>query len=250
MSRDRELEEAAEILRTRFRMNRYQSKAYLAALRGHHSAKDISRRTGIPISRVYDVLDSLEEAGLVRRSEDGYVAAEPSLALRNRLERLREMFERDHLERLRGLERFLRIVQSHVRRYAREPDSAVIRGLESVVVKMVEACLHAEELVFMVRKAVKLKEEFKRVLETLPRKKILLLIHPSIELDNGDLEFLSRIGAKISRSSAVLLDMLVTDRGEVLIGLPLDEEEPIVIWVKHEGFANSLYRAVLEEAGL
>jgi sugar-specific transcriptional regulator TrmB len=245
-----DLEEAVGILRRYFEMNRYQARAYIAVLRGYRTARDVSRMAGIPLSRVYDVLGSLEQAGLVRRGEDGYAAMEPGTALRSRLERMRENFEREYGERMIGLERFLATVSSLRRRDVVVGDSAVIRGLDGVMVKMMEACGQAGDLVFTVRRAVKLKEEFKRVLERLPRKKVLFLIHPSVELDSDDLEFLERIGARISRSSAVLLDMLVTDRGEALIGLPLDDDEPVVVWVRHEGFAGSLHRAVLEEAGL
>ncbi|MEM4417368.1 MAG: hypothetical protein QXD32_04845, partial [Nitrososphaerota archaeon] len=107
----------------------------------------------------------------------------------------------------------------------------------------------ADELVFTVRKAVKLKEEFKRVLTPLPRKRVLFLLHPDVMLEDGDAVFLEKIGARIARSQAVLLDMLVTDRGEALIGLPLDDEEPVAVWVRHKGFADSLYKAIMEAAG-
>jgi len=245
-----DFEEAVRILRTYFGMNMYQARAYVTLLRGYRTARDISRIASIPISRIYDVIGSLERAGLVGRGEDGYVAMEPGPALRSWLERMREDFEREYGERLGGLERFLATVSSFRRRDVRAGDSAVIRGLDGVMVKMLEACGQAGELVFTVRRAVKLKEEFKQVLERLPRKKVLFLIHPSVELDSGDFEFLERIGARIARSNAVLLDMLVTDRGEALIGLPLDDDEPVVVWVRHKGFAESLHRAVLEEAGL
>ncbi|RLF60605.1 MAG: hypothetical protein DRN25_02295 [Thermoplasmata archaeon] len=45
-----------------FGLNKYEARAYLTLVKeGVSSAKEISKFSGVPYSRIYDVLDSLEK---------------------------------------------------------------------------------------------------------------------------------------------------------------------------------------------
>jgi hypothetical protein len=84
--------------------------------------------------------------------------------------------------------------------------------------------------------------------EQLVGKEINFILHPSVKLVEEDAVFFKKVGARVFQSPAVLLDILVTDAGEALLGLPLDEE-PVAVWVRHRGFAGSLLEALTEVLG-
>lgn len=49
-----------------FGLNKYEALAYIQIVKsGVATAKEVSRGSGVPYSRVYDVLDSLEKKGWV-----------------------------------------------------------------------------------------------------------------------------------------------------------------------------------------
>ncbi|MFB6131277.1 MAG: TrmB family transcriptional regulator [Salinigranum sp.] len=81
-------------------LSEYESRTYRALLRtGPTTAKKLSRASDVPMGRVYDVLNSLEQYNLVRSQTSSrpkkYVAVEPDTAL-DRLvaDRKRELAER------------------------------------------------------------------------------------------------------------------------------------------------------------
>ncbi|MEM1942665.1 MAG: helix-turn-helix domain-containing protein [Candidatus Caldarchaeum sp.] len=237
--------EAVELLQSSLGLNRYQARAYLAVVMGCRKAKDVAGRAGIPITRVYDTLQSLAEMGLVMKTEKGYRPLEPSHALTNLFQREQRALEK-HLEaRRRGLERLVGLMSFYMKTEEDEADTALLKGLEPVVVKTMEVCGRGSTLVFAVRKAVKLKQIFREAVEKNRSKNIVFIVHSSVTLNGEDREFFTKLGARVVQSPAVLVDMLVSDAGEALVGLPLDDE-PVVVWVRHRGFAGSLLQALLE----
>jgi len=78
-------------------LSEYEARAYRALLRtGPTTAKDLSRASEVPMGRVYDVLNSLEQHSLVRSQAASrpkkYAAVEPDAALDRLLEeRKREL---------------------------------------------------------------------------------------------------------------------------------------------------------------
>jgi sugar-specific transcriptional regulator TrmB len=239
---------AAELIQSGLGLNRYQARAYVAVLQGCRTARDIAGRARIPVTRVYDTLERLAEMGLVQRTGQGFVPLEPRAAVKACLQVLRSRFEEEFNERERLLAEFLRVVEGWGVLGEQELDAAVLNGLGPVIAKTYEVCERGSRLFFAVRKAVKLKEEFMRVVEQLVGKEINFILHPSVKLVEEDAVFFKKVGARVFQSPAVLLDILVTDAGEALLGLPLDEE-PVAVWVRHRGFAGSLMEALTEVLG-
>ncbi len=70
-------------------LSNYESRAYLTLLLiGIRTAKEIASESKIPFGRVYDVLSSLEDKGLIDKQESRpkkFVAKEPKIALNNLL---------------------------------------------------------------------------------------------------------------------------------------------------------------------
>ncbi len=239
---------AAELVQSGLGLTRYQARAYVAVLQGYRTAREIAGRARIPVTRVYDTLERLAEMGLVQRTGQGYVALEPRAAVKAGLQVLRSRFDEEFHERERLLAEFLRVVEGWEVLGEQEFDAAVLNGLGPVIAKTHELCMRGGRLLFAVRKAVKLKHEFMRVVEQLHGKEVVFILHPSVQTSDEDRAFFERVGARVAISSAVLLDILVTDAGEALLGLPLDEE-PVAVWVRHRGFAGSLLEALTEVLG-
>ncbi|MFO7833855.1 MAG: helix-turn-helix domain-containing protein [Halohasta sp.] len=72
-------------------LSEYEARSYRSLLRtGPTTAKELSRTSEVPMGRIYDVLNSLEQHNLVRSQAAGrpkkYVAVEPEVALDRLLE--------------------------------------------------------------------------------------------------------------------------------------------------------------------
>lgn len=79
-------------------LSEYESRVYRTLLRtGPTTAKQLSNASGVPMGRIYDVLNDLEEAEFVRsqpaRQPKKYAAVEPQTALSRLLEERRAAFE-------------------------------------------------------------------------------------------------------------------------------------------------------------
>ncbi|SFG53343.1 Sugar-specific transcriptional regulator TrmB [Halopelagius inordinatus] len=81
-------------------LSEYEARAYRSLLRtGATTAKELSRASDVPMGRIYDVLNSLEQHSLVRSQAASrpkkYVAVEPDMALDRLLEsKRRELDEK------------------------------------------------------------------------------------------------------------------------------------------------------------
>jgi sugar-specific transcriptional regulator TrmB len=81
-------------------LSEYEARAYRALLKtGPTTAKELSRVSDVPMGRIYDVLNSIEQYNLVRSQSASrpkkYVAVEPSTALERLLEdKKRELEEK------------------------------------------------------------------------------------------------------------------------------------------------------------
>lgn len=76
-------------------LSKYEARAYRSLLQtGPTTAKELSQASGVPMGRIYDVLNGLEQHGLVRSQTAGrptkYAAVEPDTALGRLLESKRD----------------------------------------------------------------------------------------------------------------------------------------------------------------
>ncbi|MDJ0270520.1 MAG: hypothetical protein NXY59_08245 [Aigarchaeota archaeon] len=241
--------EAVKLLREYFGLNMYEARAYLAILKGASTHKEISRASGVPLPRVYDTVENLERMGLVRISDSGVEAVEPSAAIRAMMIELERRFMQEQEERRRAGDRLVGILSKLARERSEGSEILILRGLNSIASKMLEICNSHDELVFTVRKGIRVKERLKPYLEALAtsgKRRIRFILHSRISLSEEDLQFFRKINAEITFSENIMLDVLVTDGEEAIIGLPAGGEDAIAIWVKHESFTSSLMEAVNE----
>ncbi|WP_049984943.1 TrmB family transcriptional regulator [Halobellus rufus] len=88
-------------------LSEYEARAYRSLLRtGPTTAKELSRASDVPMGRIYDVLNSLEQHSLVRSQAASrpkkYVAVEPDTALDRLLESKRRELE-EKVEQYEGV---------------------------------------------------------------------------------------------------------------------------------------------------
>ncbi|MGB9846537.1 MAG: TrmB family transcriptional regulator [Desulfotomaculales bacterium] len=132
---------AAEVidLLVEFGMTVYEAKAYVALLRQHPSkARDISKNSGVPAAKVYDVMSRLIDKGLAVPVGSDPVLYEPLPAK----EFIR--LHRSRFERLAGR------VEEHLDGLAKKPSAEVlwhIRGYENLLAKAREIISRAEKQV-------------------------------------------------------------------------------------------------------
>lgn len=79
-------------------LSEYESRVYRALLSaGPATAKELSRRSEVPMGRIYDVLNALEAADMIRSQQSSrpkkYAPVEPETALSRLLEEKRESLE-------------------------------------------------------------------------------------------------------------------------------------------------------------
>ncbi len=240
--------EAVKLLREYFGLNMYEARSYLAVLKGASTHKEISRASGVPLPRVYDTVENLERMGLVRITDSGVEAVEPSAAIRAMMIELERRFIQEQEERRRAGNKLVSILSKLSRERSEGSAILILRGLNSIASKMLEICDNHGDLVFTVRKGVRVKERLKPYLEALAtsEKRIRFILHSRISLSEEDLQFFRKINAELVFSENVMLDLLVADGEEAVIGLPAGGEDAIAIWVKHESFTSSLMEAVNE----
>jgi sugar-specific transcriptional regulator TrmB len=247
------MERAERYLKESFGLTSYEARAYLALLRSALKPKDVSSAAGIPMPRVYDTLRGLEEKGFVRKEADLYASVEPGLALQARLLGRRRELEESYAsmaEAKDALARILARAPGSRAPGAREP--VVLKGIDSIVAAFLDAVGRSDDVIIAVRKALRVKGAFRAYLESFPTtgKRIRLLLPASSRLADPDKKFLSGIGIEVKSYSNPMLDMMVADETDVIVGVPdRSSDEPfsaIGLWIQNHAFAKSL-RAALEE---
>lgn len=245
MSNESSLE---DILKRYFKLSLYESRVYLALLKGVRSPKEVSAKSKVPMPRTYDTIRSLESKGFVHPSGTFYSAVLPKAVLEARLAEFSTLFQGEQASRSRAMNQFLRLVEPVTRSKLPEEEVVLLRGLNSVVAKFLESSRKATTLFLTIRRGVTVKEIFIPHLQRLIErgKRIKLIFNSNIKLEKKDADLLRKIGIKARFSSSVMLDMLVTDSGDVMIGVPDpsagEELSALAIWLHHPAFASSIIR--------
>lgn len=237
-----------DILNRYFKLSQYESRVYLALLKGVRAPKEVSARSKVPMPRIYDTIRSLESKGFVHPSGTFYKAVVPKAALEARLAEFSTLFQGEQASRSRAMNQFLKLVEPIAKSKFSEQEVVLLRGLNGVVTKFLECSRKATTLFLTIRRGVTVKEIFIPHLQRLVErgKKIKLIFNSNIKLERRDADLLRKIGVEARFSPSVMLDMLVTENGDVMIGVPdpTGEEElsALAIWLHHPAFASSIIR--------
>lgn len=227
-------EEVRRVLRE-IGLTDYETRGYLALLKhGVLTARDVSEYGGVPYSKVYETLNSLERKGWIE-SERGrpsrYYPKSPSEALEEAKLRLKDMmngWKRVILNELQPL---------YERRELREkPDIWILRGEFSVLAKLQEMLSRAKGEVMVA--APKFAKKFVDVgiplFAHLHNTNVKVLVMVTKEWNIKKLQNIGEIKVRDNMFGGGI----IIDSKEALLFLGEKEKPTLVIWSNHTGLVK------------
>jgi HTH-type transcriptional regulator, sugar sensing transcriptional regulator len=243
--------EAERLLRERFGLNAYEVKLYVSLLAGPLNAKAAADASGVPLPRTYDTLKSLERKGFATATARGYVASEPVSALKAVQVGLSEEFQAAHEERARAAAQIAKALAPKFNSRSRgQDDPVMLKGLGAISSAFLDVVGRSSDVLLLVRRGVEAKWRFLGLLAGAGRKgiRVRALVPPGVPLRRSDLVAASSAGLEVRKAGGILLDMMVGDESDVIIGVPAGGEEgsfgAVAIWIRDPSFASSLRRTV------
>jgi len=247
------MEEIESELRDKFGLNSYEARGYLALISSPMKPKDLAIAANIPVPRVYDTLRALEMKGFVHQRGEVYVSESPSVALKTYLLGHQRSFEKARESKEASMKRIVELLQpvlASKEELAEEP--VLLRGIDAIAGRFFEILSTSKDITLMVRKALKVKGVFSEYLEAFPLsgKRIRLLLPSKPPISERDARLLSRLKIETRFYDHPVLDMMVADERDVVLGVPeRSNDEPfsaVALWVRNPSFARST-RAAIDE---
>lgn len=242
-----------------FGLNIYETKVWLALLgKGIASAGEIASISGVPRSRTYDVLESLEKKGfaIVRLEKPvKYLGIKPKIML----EKLRKNIRREAEDRMislsgiketeefEALEELYKKGESPVKR---ENVSTALRGRANISNYLKEIIDNAKEEVIVCTNIGDIIEKiklFKQTFDTLKKNNVKIKLALS-----GNSDLISRISKELKiniKKINLESKFFIIDKKEILFYLsPSLNEETIAVWINSEFFVKS-FVSLFEKVG-
>ncbi|MCR4327398.1 MAG: hypothetical protein NUV46_02355 [Nanoarchaeota archaeon] len=233
-----------------FELNIYETKVWLALLgKGSASAGEIASISGVPRSRTYDVLESLEKKGfaMVKIGKPvKYLGVKPRVILEKLKNNVRTEAEEKFqtLLKIKETTEFTQLEELYtvgISPVKREDLSASIKGRSTISnhLKEIIDSAKSEVIIFTNFKEMKLKEKlFIETFETLKKKGVKVKVALS-----GNAEEIK----KLSQSMKIKIDPIeidskffIVDRREVLFYLNKEsEKDDQAIWLNSDFFATA-----------
>lgn len=232
-----------------FDLNIYETKVWLALLgKGAASAGEIASISGVPRSRTYDVLESLEKKGfaLVKLGKPvKYLGVKPKTIL----EKLKNNVRVDADEKVKalgnltGTEEFKQLEELYnvgINPVKREDLSASIKGRSTVSNHLREIIDSATEEVIICTSAKEMQEKEKIFAETFEQlEKRGVKVKAAISGDDETIASLREVFAVEIKHVEVKSKFFVVDRKEVLFFLsPESTKDDQAIWINSEFFSE------------
>jgi len=247
------MEEIESELRDKFGLNSYEARGYLALVASAMKPKDLAAAANIPMPRIYDTLRALEMKGFVHKTGEVYAAESPNVALKTYLLGHQRSFEKARESKEASMKRIVELLQpvlSSNEDLSEEP--VLLRGIDAIAGRFFEILSTSEDITLMVRKALKVKGVFSEYLEAFPLagKRIRILLPSKPPISERDSRLLSRLKIETRYYDHPVLDMMVADERDVVLGVPeRTNDEPfsaVALWVRNPSFARST-RAAIDE---
>lgn len=233
-----------------FDLNIYETKVWLALLgKGSASAGEIASLSGVPRSRTYDVLESLEKKGfaLVKLGKPvKYLGVKPKIILEKLKNNVRTQAEErvQSLSGIIGTDEFNQLEELYtvgINPVKREDLSASIKGRTTISNHLKEIIDSAEEevIVCMDAEEMKLKERlFSDTFYSLKKKGIKVKIALS-----GDKDLIKKLSERLSLDIThveIKGKFFIIDRNEVLFYVSQESsKDDQAIWLNSEFFSTA-----------
>jgi len=234
-----------------FNLNIYETKVWIALLsKGIASAGEIATISGVPRSRTYDVLESLEKRGFAIMKIGkpvNYIAVKPIEVL----EKMKAITLYDAQEKVKSLsnlketaeyEELEKIHNSGIAPIKTHEITGSLKGRSNVITRLRELIQSAKKEIILTT-SVSDFEDKSRVLLPAIEQAIKRNVKVKLAL-SGPLERVKRINAKTSLKAEHIdsdAKLYIADRKEIMFMITHDNsEEEIAIWLNSPFFANSL----------
>ena len=244
---------AEALLKEAFKLNLYEVRVYLALLSHPMNPRQVSKTSSVPLPRVYDTLEALSQKGFVEERSGIYNAVDPASALESRITYFRSAFESEQEAREEAKSRVVKMVeQAYSRRNEMSSDPVLLKGVSSIGSRFIGILQDSKDVIFLVRKAIEVKDTFKLLLESTPMegRSIRIILPRRVRFAASDKDFVRSRGIELRSYDNPVLDIMVADSRDVMIGVPeASGDEPfsaVAIWVRNPSFAASTRKALEE----
>lgn len=242
-------------IREYFGLNIYETKVWVALLsKGIASAGEVAELSGVPRSRTYDVLESLEKRGfaIIKIGKPvKYIAVKPteviekikSNTLNEAQERVKSLVNLKDTQEYNELEQ---IYTSGIDPIKSQDITGALRGRSNIISKLREMFDNANKEVFVCTSISDFEDKSRAlipVLEKADKKDIKIKLALSGEIDKIK-KFNSKYNLKAKQidSNARLF---MADKKEILFMItPTNFEEEIGVWLNSQFFADSMSEVI------
>ena len=239
--------ETLQELRERFKLNIYEIKIWTSLLsRGVAAASELAEISGVPRSRCYDVLESLEKKGFIIMKIGKpikYIAVQPEAVVDRVKKRLEEEAEQqiEMVEKLAETDIFDELELLHktgIKKINVEDVTDSVVGRNNVNRFIKDMLLRAKKSVTIVTNEEGLKNKVKvlrKVKDSLARKKVRVRLYtnvPNANVDLGNIEVLS------TKHDARFVNV---DNEEIFFVMAAgDPEYHSGVWIKSPYFVSAI----------
>jgi sugar-specific transcriptional regulator TrmB len=235
-----------------FNLNIYETKVWIALLsKGIASAGEIAAISGVPRSRTYDVLESLEKRGfaIVKIGKPvKYIAVKPIEVL----EKMKSVTMQEAQEKVKNLstlketteyEELEKLHQTGISPIKSHEITGSLKGRSNIISRLRELIQNAEKEVFISTSVLDFEDKSRVLLPALEqaaKKDIKVRIALA-----GPIERIKKINIKTNLKSVPTESdarLYVADKKEVLFMItPEKSDEDIAVWLNSPFFAHSLH---------
>ena len=234
----------------------YEIRSYTTLLKEREiNASEISEKSGVPYSKIYEVLGLLEEKGWIGSDDSRptkYFAKSPTTALETTKQSAENEFLKNRSVILTELTSLYEKSGT-----SEKPDIWVISGAMNIVAKimeLVENC-RSEVLIAIPQAGEEIVKQALPKLRQLNEKGVKITILTSDKLDKESVKAISRI-AKIKIKSGLFGGGIISDKRYVVILMGPEisgskTTDIVAIWADHAGlagFAKEYFEYLLKDA--
>ena len=233
----------------------YEIRTFSSLLKdGQLTASDLSQKSGVPYSKIYEVLGTLEEKGWIGSDDSRptkYFAKAPSTGLEVTKQRMESEFKRNQTIILNELNPLYEKSGTSER-----PDIWVLSGAANIAAKileMVESC-RSEVMIALPEAGQDLVRQALPKLRFLHDKGVKITILTSDKMDKDSQKALSRV-AEVKVKKGLFGGGIISDKRYVVILLGSEVGGPtndtVAIWADHAGlagFAREYFEYLLKDS--
>ena len=240
-------------IKSYFDLNIYETKVWLALLsRGISSAGEIAEMSGVPRSRTYDVLESLEKRGFAIEKLGKpvkYIAVKPEVVIEKLKNNVVKNAE-DKVKVLSGLrettefEELKELHKSGIEPIKNNELSTSIKGRSNLYTQMRDVMENAKASVYVSSSAYELLSKQKMFEEVFGKLKrngvdVKVIISDSPE----EAKKLSKKFGTVIKSKSINARFIIADKKEIIFTIKptsVHEDFDYGVWINSEYFANSM----------